>query len=65
MRLTDVVSGAGLSFYAQVALVLFFVAFVLIVVRLWFRRDRDELERMRRLPLDDDTPAGPQPGAKP
>lgn len=61
MRLSDAVSHAGLAIYAEVALLIFFVAFVVIVVRLWRRRDRDELERMRRLPLDPDR----GPGAKP
>ena len=61
MRLSDAVSHAGLAIYAEIALLIFFVAFVVIVVRLWRRRDHDELERMRRLPLDRDR----GPGAKP
>jgi len=65
MRLSDVVSHSGLAGYAEVALVLFFLAFVLIAVRLLVRADRRELERMSRMPLDDGAPQGPRPGGKP
>jgi len=65
MRLSDVVSHAGLAVYAEVALVLFFVAFVVIGVRLLAHRDRHELERMSRMPLDDGAPESPRPGVKP
>ena len=65
MRLSDVVGHSGLAVYAEVALVLFFLAFVLIGVRLLVRRDRRELERMSRMPLDDGTPERPHPGVKP
>jgi hypothetical protein len=65
MRLSDVVSHAGLAVYAEVALVLFFVAFVVIGVRLLVRRDRHELERMSRMPLDDGAPESLRPGVNP
>ena len=65
MRLSDVVSHAGLVIYAEVALIVFFLAFVLIVVRLWLRRDRQHLERMSRMPLDDVPPGTLGPGAQP
>jgi len=65
MRLSDVVSGAGLAFYAQVALVLFLIAFLVIALRLWLGRDRAEHERMSRMPLADDERPTPQTGAKP
>ena len=60
MRLSDIMSHAGLAGYAEVGLVLFLFAFVLIVVRLWLRRDRDHAERMSRMPLDDE-PRAPAP----
>ncbi len=65
MRLSDVVSHAGLVVYAEVGLILFFLAFILIVVRLWLRRDRHHLARMSRMPLDDEPHGTPGPGAQP
>ena len=56
MRLSDVMSHAGLARYAEVALILFLIAFLAIVIRLFRRSNRDELERASRLPLDDDPP---------
>lgn len=54
MSLTELMSNAGLSRYAEVALVLFLFAFLLILVRLFRPSQRDTLERQARLPLDDD-----------
>ena len=51
MRLSDVMSHAGLAGYAVVALVLFLVVFVAIVVRVTL--SKDEFTRASRLPLDD------------
>jgi hypothetical protein len=65
MPLADVVSHAGLAVYAEVALVLFFLAFILISVRLWVRPDRHHLERMSRMPLDDGASGVPRAGANP
>jgi hypothetical protein len=63
MRLSDVVGHSGLAFYAEVALVLFFVAFVVIAVRLMIRRDHPHLRRMSRMPLDDGVSDSSPPGA--
>ena len=52
--LTDVVSGAGLSVYAEVALVIFLVAFVGIVISLFAPGKRRMYEHLRRLPIEDD-----------
>lgn len=52
MNLTDVMSGAGLAFYAQIALVLFFLVFAVIVIRTW-RRPRDEMDECAKLPMDE------------
>ena len=65
MRLSDVMSHSGLVIYAEVALVLFFLAFLVIVARLWLRRDKGELERMSRMPLDDEPRGSTGPGGKP
>jgi cbb3-type cytochrome oxidase subunit 3 len=65
MRLSDVVSHSGLVIYAEVALVIFFLAFLAIVARLWLHRDRGELERMSRMPLDDEPRGSTGPGDQP
>jgi cbb3-type cytochrome oxidase subunit 3 len=52
--LTDVVSGAGLSVYAEVALVIFLIAFVGIVISLFAPGKRRTYEHLRRLPIDGD-----------
>lgn len=54
MSLTEIMSNAGLSRYAEWALLLFVFAFVLIIVRLFRPSKRDSLEKQARLPLDDD-----------
>ena len=53
--LTDVVSGAGLSVYAEIALVIFLIAFVGIVISLFAPSKRRTYEHLRRLPIDEDT----------
>ena len=59
--LTDVVSGAGLSGYAEIALVLFLLAFVGVVVSLFLPSRQRVYEHLRHLPIDDDGPTdGPR-----
>ena len=60
--LTDVVSGAGLSLYAEVALVIFLIAFLGIVVSLFAPGKRHTYEHLRRLPIDDDKQTDPSIG---
>lgn len=56
MRLSDIMANAGLSGYAQVALIIFFVAFIGITIRIfWPGRDR-EMDAASRMPLDDEHP---------
>jgi len=57
--LTDVVSGAGLSVYAEIALVIFLIAFVGIVISLFAPGKRRTYEHLRRLPIDGDDAALP------
>jgi cbb3-type cytochrome oxidase subunit 3 len=52
--LTDVVSGAGLSGYAEIALVIFLVAFVGVVVSLFLPSKQRTYEHLRQLPMDTD-----------
>ena len=54
--LRDAVSSSGLNLYAVIALVLFFAAFVAVIVYVW-RKPKGQTDREARLPLDD----GPEP----
>ncbi|MCC6317899.1 MAG: cbb3-type cytochrome c oxidase subunit 3 [Gemmatimonadaceae bacterium] len=60
MSLTDVMSGAQLDAYAQVALVAFMLAFGLIVWRIFSRRNHETYRHAARMPLDDDQPQTPR-----
>ena len=60
--LTDVVSGAGLSGYAEIALVIFLIAFLGIVISLFAPGKRRVYERMRRLPIEGDSDTNPSVG---
>lgn len=53
MRLSDIVGYADLSRYAEIALLLFFAAFIAIVIAIFRPSRRAELERASQLPLDD------------
>lgn len=53
MRLSDIMSAAGLSSWAELGLVISFVTFVAIVVYV-FARKRSTWDRARSLPLEDD-----------
>jgi len=55
VSLSDIMSQSGLSDWAEVALIVFFAAFVGIVLYLLVRR-RSSWEHTRRLPLDDGQP---------
>ena len=61
MRLSDIMSAAGLSFYAQVGLVVFFVTYIAIVIRTFAPSRRREMDEAARLPLDDDHAIPRQP----
>ena len=54
MKLSDIMSNAGLSRYAEVALILFFVVFLLIAARVFWPSRKNEVERDRLIPFDDD-----------
>jgi len=57
MHLADVMSHAGLAGYAEVAMVLFMLAFLAIVIATYRPSKKKDLDAASRLPLDDD-PAG-------
>ncbi|HVX41730.1 MAG TPA: hypothetical protein VHB25_19370 [Gemmatimonadaceae bacterium] len=51
--IADVVSGSGLAFYAEVALILFLLVFLVVGLRVLFG-DKGTLDEAARLPLEDD-----------
>jgi cbb3-type cytochrome oxidase subunit 3 len=62
MRLSDIMSALRLSAYAEVALVLFLLAFVAITLHVFRRKNAEEWELARHLPLDDaERPSGAEP----
>jgi cbb3-type cytochrome oxidase subunit 3 len=65
LRLSDIMSHAGLHGYAEVALILFAAAFLAIVLRVFTPARRAEMDAMARMPLEDDAGIPPRPGARP
>ncbi len=59
MRLTDIMSGAGLAFYAEVALALFLLAFAMVAATVVARRNQKTWENARWMPLSDDVTPPP------
>jgi cbb3-type cytochrome oxidase subunit 3 len=57
MHLADVMSHAGLAGYAEVALVLFLLAFFSIVIVTYMPSKKKDMDEASRLPFEDD-PAG-------
>lgn len=62
MRLSDIMSNAGLSIYAEIAMVLFIAAFVGILIRTFRPSKAKEIEALGRLPLEDGTTTTQTPG---
>jgi cbb3-type cytochrome oxidase subunit 3 len=56
MKLSDIMGNAGLSFYAQVALVIFFGVFVAVTLYTWKPSRKQELDEAAMLPLNDELP---------
>lgn len=54
MKLSDVMSAAGLAAYAEIGLCLFLAVFVSVVVRTFRRGEGAEFEHLERLPLGED-----------
>ncbi len=60
MRLSDIMANAGLSAYAEIALVIFLVAFLLITVSVFAPSRKQEFDEASRMPLDDIHPQTPR-----
>ena len=54
MKLSDIMGNANLSFYAEVAMVIFLIVFLAVAVRLFLPSRQKALEEASRLPLEDD-----------
>ncbi len=52
MRLSDIMSQMGLASYAEVGLILFFLVFVAVGIRLW-RTSHETLIQQAHIPLND------------
>ena len=65
MTLTDLMSNSGLVIFAEIALLLFLAAFIVVVVRIFAPGRRREMEAAGRLPLDDHDPVTPRSGERP
>jgi len=65
MTLTDLMSNSGLVVFAEVAMLLFIAAFLVLVVRLFRPGRRRDLEAAARLPLEDHDPVTPRGGERP
>ena len=64
MRLSDIMGAAGLSSWAEIALILCFITFSAIVVWVFVVRKKRSYEHLRELPLEDDNAVDPTPIAK-
>ena len=60
MRLSDIMANAGLSMYAEVALVLFLLAFLVIVWWVFRRANKARWKSAAQMPLDDVHPQQPR-----
>ena len=60
MKLSDIMSYAQLSWYTEVALILFLGVFIAISVRTFMPSRNRELEAASRLPLEDDVVLTPR-----
>lgn len=65
MKLSDVMSGAGLSIYAEIAMVIFMAVFIGIVIHLFRPSRRESLERHGAIPLDEGRTDKTQTGGRP
>jgi cbb3-type cytochrome oxidase subunit 3 len=60
VRLSDIVGASGLAGYAIVALVLFFAAFLLVLIPIFAPARREMFDRAARMPLDEPAPGAPE-----
>lgn len=57
MKLSDIMGNAGLSMYAQIALIMFLAVFIAVTIRTWAPSRKREMDEAAMLPLNDELPA--------
>ena len=65
MRLSEIMSHAGLAGYAVAALVIFVLVFVAVAIRVLSPSRKREYDEAARMPLDDENPVNSRKGGKP
>ena len=60
MKLSDIMSAAGLSAYAEIAMILFIAAFIGIVILTFAPGRQKTYDAASRMPLDDEHPQTPR-----
>ena len=60
MKLSDIMGAANLSVYAEIAMVLFIVAFLVIVIATFAPGRQKTFDAASRMPLDDEHPQTPR-----
>jgi len=60
VKLSDVMSAMNLASYAEVALLLFFAAFIAVVIWVFRQSNARHWESAREMPLDDEHPQEPR-----
>ncbi len=60
MKLTDVMSHAGLAGYAEIALILFLIAFLGIVWAVFRPGNKPVMDAAARMPIDDESTGSPE-----
>lgn len=56
MKLSDIMSAANLAGFAEAGLALFFLAFMLVALQVFWPGQTAEYEKLRRLPLAETQP---------
>ena len=64
MKLSDIMSAAGLTSWAEIGLVISLLTFAAIVAYVFIVRSRASYEEDRNLPFDDDRPTYPTTGGR-
>ncbi|MBI2406929.1 MAG: cbb3-type cytochrome c oxidase subunit 3 [Gemmatimonadetes bacterium] len=60
MRLSDIMGAANLSVYAELAMILFLAAFVVIMIAIFAPGRKHTYDAASRMPLDDEHPQTPR-----
>lgn len=54
MKLSDAMSAANLSIYAEVGLLIFLGVFIAVAIKVFWPGQNDQYERLKRIPLSDE-----------